>query len=273
VGSGQYYMLDAGSRNGTYINKQRISTPTLLHHGDRVSVGKTRIVFLVELSSDAGRSGEATEVQDNQAGFIDSTLNIARSDIRPVTILVADIRNFSILSKKIEIAVLSKLMSKWFYEVQNVIGRRYGWVDKFVGDCVMALWDMQKSPHDMIMNCLGAALDIRSLTRELGLSNPKVARDLKIGVGIHTGTAALGIGKAKTAMGEAVNLAFRLESATKDLGKEVVLSSVMCRLLPERFWKGKEREVLTKAESNPVRVAAFTFKELSSFLESKGVSK
>ena len=261
VGNEQYYVLDLGSRNGSFINEQRVMTPTLLRDGDTVLIGESPVKFFQDTSE------ESTVLETEQSDLGD-TISLVRSNIRSVTILVADIRGYTSMSERIEITVLSKLMSKWFYEVQNIIEQNFGRVDKFIGDCVMALWEASENPQDMVLNCLRAAWHIHSLTLELGVASPQINEELKIGAGINTGVAALGIGSDNTAMGDTVNLAFRLEEATKTLGREIVVSQSAHNLLPASFWDGREQEIYVKGKAAPIMVCGLSFAELKSFLES-----
>jgi adenylate cyclase len=80
-----------------------------------------------------------------------------------------------------------------------------------------------------------------------------------MGVGINTGLASLDVGSGSTAMGDAVNIAFRLESATKTLGVDMVLSESAYRHLPERCWKGAARALQLKGKRVPVRVIGISF--------------
>ncbi|OVE78052.1 hypothetical protein BVX99_00720 [bacterium F16] len=266
IGSEQYYLLDGGSRNGSFLNDQRVTTPTLLRNDDKIVIGDTTMIFIQEFEE------EAENTIEDDATDLGETISFVRNDIRSVTILVADIRGYTTISEHIEIKVLSKLMSKWFYEVQNIVERNGGRVDKFIGDCVMALWDRQTNPEDMVTSCLRAAQEIHKLTAELGQSQKNLPGGLKIGVGINTGIAALGIGHENTAMGDTVNTAFRLESASKQLATDMVISQSTYNLLPKEFWSGQEQEISVKGRKNPVRVVGKSFGDLEEFLDSDLVS-
>ena len=65
-------------------------------------------------------------------------------EIRSVVILVADIRNFTQLSETLPIEVLTKAMTYWFKATRNIIERNFGVVDKFIGDCVLAKWELKR---------------------------------------------------------------------------------------------------------------------------------
>lgn len=262
IGSEQYYLLDGGSRNGSFLNEQRITTPTLLRNDDRILIGETAMRFIQEFDD------QLESTIDDDSTDLGETISFVRNDIRSVTILVADIRGYTTISEHIEIKVLSKLMSKWFYEVQNIVERNGGRVDKFIGDCVMALWDRQANPEDMVKSCLLAAQQIHELTTELGQSQKNLPGGLQIGAGINTGIAALGVGHENTAMGDTVNTAFRLESASKQLATDLVISQSTYNLLPKDFWSGQEQEISVKGRKTPVRIVGKSFAELKEFFDS-----
>jgi adenylate cyclase len=260
IGTEQFYLLDGGSRNGSYINEQRVATPTLLRNDDHIAIGDTIMTFIQEFVENKNVDDDETDLGE--------TISFVRNDIRTVTILVADIRGYTTISEHIEIKVLSKLMSKWFYEVQSIVEKNNGRVDKFIGDCVMALWDQQSAPEDMVRCCLKAAFEIHELTTQLGEAQQSIPEGLQIGAGVNTGIAALGVGHENTAMGDTVNTAFRLEAASKELGKDMIISQSTYNLLPKDFWSGQEQEIFVKGRKKPVRLIGKDFDELKTFLDS-----
>ena len=260
IGSEQFYLLDGGSRNGSYINEQRVTTPTLLRNEDTITIGESVMAFIQEFADEKSVDDDETDLGE--------TISFVRNDIRSVTILVADIRGYTTMSEHIEIKVLSKLMSKWFYEVQNIVEKNGGRVDKFIGDCVMALWDGQGDPGEMVESCMQTAYDVHRLTKKLGESQKSLRGPLQIGAGVNTGIAALGVGHENTAMGDTVNTAFRLETASKQLGKDMVISQSTYNLLSKDFWSGQEQEISVKGRKNPVRVIGKNFDDLKVFLDS-----
>ena len=260
IGSEQYYLLDGGSRNGSYVNEQRVTTPTLLRNDDKIAIGESVMTFVQEFVEDRIVDGDETDLGE--------TISFVRNDIRSVTILVADIRGYTTISEHIEIKVLSKMMSKWFYEVQNIVEHNGGRVDKFIGDCVMALWDRQGEPGEMVNSCLKTSYEIHELTVRLGASQKDLPEGLRIGAGINTGIAALGVGHENTAMGDTVNTAFRLETASKQIRKDIVISQSSYNLLTKDLWSGCEQEITVKGRKNPVRVIGKDFSELKPYLDS-----
>lgn len=247
-GSGDYYVIDSGSSNGTSVNGGRVSTPTRLRNGDRIAIGLTEFVF--EQGVQPARFNDSISFQQ--------TVIFHSPVIKEITVLVADIRNYSDLSEQVPIQVLSRLMSKWFHDVSDIIHSSGGTIDKFIGDCVFVRWDSDAVP-DNVMKALRTAWQIAEATARLKLTFPELPRPLRIGAGINSGLASLGIGADNTALGDAVNTAFRLESATKKLGRDVALSESSYRHLPEQYWAGAEQLLALKGKKEPVRLLGMDF--------------
>ncbi len=137
--------------------------------------------------------------------------------------LVADIRDYSSISEQLPMDLLAKLLGEWFRSVNDVIETNEGGVDKFIGDAVMACWLINgKNPEKDVRNTLKAAYELHVATELINQSYPQLQKPLQIGVGINTGEAIVGdVGSGRlqdyTVLGDSVNLAFRLEKATKEL--------------------------------------------------------
>ena len=257
VGHNDYYLIDSGSANGSYINRLRITAPRLLRSGDCITIGQIQLLF----SQD-----EKIENQSDSLPMMDTIIRDA-PQIRQITILVADIRGFTSLSERVNIRTLSKFMNSWFHQVSNAIVTNGGSVDKFIGDCVFACWETELGQKISVEQALRAACDISDITRELGQDYAEISEQIRIGVGINTGAASLGVGQDNTAMGDAVNVAFRLESATKLLGTDVVVSETAYRHLPEGLLEGKKQQVTVKGKRDPVRICCFEFSEVEKILQ------
>jgi adenylate cyclase len=159
-------------------------------------------------------------------------------------------------------------MTRWFNRVSAVIGEQGGIVDKFIGDCVFARWE-SAVPEQDVVNALRTACLINRITGELLADFPELGEPLRIGAGIHTGLASLGIGSGNTVLGDSVNTAFRLESASKELGVEIVLSENAFSHLPRGEWGGATRTLKLKGKSKPVPVVGLTVAQGEALL--KGV--
>ncbi|NOX42330.1 MAG: FHA domain-containing protein [Gammaproteobacteria bacterium] len=257
LGKSDYYLIDSGSINGSFVNDKRMSTPTLLKNGDQITIGPATINFIHH-----EQQIEKTKIDDTE-----STLLMQNVNIRLITILVADIRGFTTLSEEISISTLSKIMSEWFRRVSDLVAEKEGTVDKFIGDCVYARWEARDDVSITVINALKAAGLIKKLTEELNQVYLGPPYELKIGVGINTGRAAVGVGQDNTAIGDAVNLAFRLESASKELKKDVVLSQGAYQYLPESLWRQAESEIMVKGKKEAVKVCGLSFAEIKLFFQ------
>ena len=255
LGEADYYLIDSGSSNGSRLNDRRILTPTLLGNADRITIGGTEFVFEQE-----ARQNHFTDSLSCQATVImDSPL------IKEITILVADIRGFTSLSEQLPIRTLTKVMSHWFEQVSEVIYKHGGTVDKFIGDCVFARWESDDSRENVI-NALHTACVLRTVTTGLNTVFPELHESLRIGVGINTGIASLGVGCDNTALGDAVNTAFRLETASKELGVDIVVSESSCACLSDGRWCDTRKQVRLKGKRKPVNVVGLDFDRAESLL-------
>jgi class 3 adenylate cyclase len=147
-----------------------------------------------------------------------------------VTILFADIRSFTSLSETLSSQELLDFLNSYFEKMNAPIHMNGGFIDKFIGDAIMALF-IDDDPAIAARNAVRTSLDMVSV---LEVFNEKRAQEqldpISIGIGIHTGEAVLGtVGSAdrmdSTVLGDAVNLASRIESLTKQYGVQVLVSS------------------------------------------------
>ncbi len=151
-----------------------------------------------------------------------------------VTILFCDLRGFTKMSEGRMSFDIVFLLNQFLGRMAEAIEDTGGYVDKFMGDGIMAIFGMEASVEDGAKRALAAA---RAMSGVLDALNQGLREELpvplSVGIGIHTGPAILGrIGAAHrieaaeriTALGETVNMASRLEGMTKELGVQVVVS-------------------------------------------------
>lgn len=224
--SGACILSDSGSRNGTLVNGLPISTPVVLQHGDEIRIGGETLRFEqpsapVALVDDAPTAA-ATQV------VLSSSL---------VTVLVADMRGFTQLAREVDADQLSSLLSELFGAMGRMLNDRRCFYQKYIGDAIMALWVHERPQVDH--RTFAAVLDMLPAIQELvapmqsrfGLSRP-----VAFGIGINSGMASIGnLGSATasdfTAVGDAVNKAFRLEAATRTSGADVLIGRSTIDLL------------------------------------------
>lgn len=263
LGNGDYYLIDEGSSNGSYINGKLITAPTLLKDKDRLGIGSTELLFEQEQG--------AVEPEVHASG--EDTIIVAPvGDIRQFTILVADIRGYTRISEHTEIKTLTRMMNDWFNQTRECIYEHHGVVDKFIGDCVYARWEVRDDAAGTVIDAMRAACELNFISSNLNSSYPEVFEPLRIGVGINTGAAAIGAGVSESAIGDAVNLTFRLESSTKEMGKDVILGRAAYENLPEGMWLSQQTSIKVKGKTDPVDVWGMSFAEVDQLLDRIKVS-
>lgn len=253
---GAYYLVDEGSANGCHLNTERIALPTLLSHGDSIEIGAIKMRFDQPITAPPPpMDGRATMLLTQQS-----------VEVVKIAILVADIRGFTTLSESMPIQALTKLMNEWFRAATGCIKERGGLVDKFLGDCVYARWEARRDTARAVMCAVDAACQLNRLSQRMHDTHSDLPRPLSLGVGVNLGDAAIGTDKGRTAMGDAVNVAFRLQAQSKKLQKDIVIADQAYKLLPETTWSGRERRVKVEGKTRPVNVLGLSFSEAETLL-------
>ncbi|MES1260094.1 MAG: adenylate/guanylate cyclase domain-containing protein [Acidobacteriota bacterium] len=150
-------------------------------------------------------------------------------DRRRISVLFCDIRGFSTMSEKLPPEKVVALLNDYFEAMVEVIFRNHGTLDKFIGDGVMVIFGAPEDDQNQEEHALRTAIEMQRELRHLAGRWEAEGIDVRIGVGINSGPAVVGnIGSARrmdyTAIGDTVNLASRLESATKELGVGILVS-------------------------------------------------
>ena len=156
-------------------------------------------------------------------------------EMRDMSVLFTDLRGFTPLSETMAPADMLKVLNTLFGALGDCVTVEMGTIDKFVGDSVMAFWNAPIDVPEHALHACRAALAMRETLGQLnagdgfGLATNPVTRALSVGVGIATGEALVGNMGLKTrfdysCIGETVNLASRLESVSKLVGYDIVVS-------------------------------------------------
>lgn len=186
-----------------------------------------------------------------------------RGERRAISVMMIDIRNFSGLADQLGPEEVVKFLNGYFGELIEVIFRHGGTLDKFLGDGVMAVFGAPLADADHAWNALQTGLDVLARVDKLSVKfEQEHGFPLRVGVGIHSGEAIVGnIGSEQrmeyTAIGQTVNLAFRMESQCKTFGVPLVMSGsvfkavrdrVPARSLGNATINGKPMEVFTLSQ-------------------------
>jgi adenylate cyclase len=154
---------------------------------------------------------------------------------REIAVLFLDIRGFSKISEKSLPYDVVFILNSLFGEVGSGIEAANGYIDKFMGDGLMALFGLDSTPQEASRDAIRAAIAAQRATQSASrMLTQHLNEPLRIGIGIDTGMAVIGrIGRTAdqtspsrlTAIGDTVNIAARLESATKELNCGIVISA------------------------------------------------
>ena len=168
-------------------------------------------------------------------------------DQRDMTLLFCDVRGFTTISEQFDAVGLTALINKLLTPLTNVILERKGTIDKYMGDCIMAFWNAPLDDDDQEYNGCISAL---AMLGEMGPLNDRLEKEaeeegrkhipLKVGLGLNTGPCVVGnMGSDMrfdySVLGDAVNLAARLEGQSKSYGMNVVLGPTTRNSIRDRL--------------------------------------
>jgi adenylate cyclase len=146
-----------------------------------------------------------------------------------ISILFSDIRGFTTLSETRPPREIVDLLNRYFSRQVAVVFRHGGTLDKFIGDCIMAFWGAPLDDPRHAEHAVAAALEMEQVLKAFKEDIGDAAKDFDVGIGVHSGAAVVGFIGAEqkldyTAIGDAVNLASRIEGLTKDAKSRILVS-------------------------------------------------
>jgi adenylate cyclase len=158
--------------------------------------------------------------------------------VRTLTVLFADIAGFTGLSERLGDRIIP-LLSAYLDTMSREVSGHGGTIDKFIGDAVMAFWGAPAANADHAVDACRAALACQRALRASGLADDG-GRPLKVRIGINSGSMLVGnIGSEfrlnYTVIGDAVNVASRLEGANKEYGTDIIIGEETRRLAGDRI--------------------------------------
>ena len=172
---------------------------------------------------------------------------------RRCTFLFTDVRGFTNLSEKLEPEEVTSIMNKVLTVQVQCVQAHGGMVDKFIGDACMAIFNAPLDLDEHEKRAVACARDMRTAIRML---QKELTEPIAIGIGVNTGEAVVGNMGSDTrfdysAIGDAVNTAARLESATKEAGVDLLIGESTRRKVPEATFCKK---MYVKGKKNALKV-------------------
>ncbi len=177
---------------------------------------------------------------------------------RRVTLLFSDIRGFTGLSERLRPEQVVELLNEYFESMVDIVFSHGGTLDKFIGDGLMVIFGAPVDDPDQEIHAVQAAIEMQQEVHRLSRKWALAGRsEIRIGIGINSGHAIVGnIGSNRrlefTAIGDTVNLAARLESATKELAVDILISEHTHDAVRGAFQMERRGEIHVKGRTEPV---------------------
>jgi adenylate cyclase len=178
-------------------------------------------------------------------------------DRRRITVLFCDLRGFSTMSEKLQPEKVVAILNDYFEAMVEVIFNNNGTLDKFIGDGIMVIFGAPEDDQNQEEHAVKTAIGMQRELSRVAKKWESEGINLRIGVGVNSGPAVVGnIGAVRrmdyTAIGDTVNLASRLESATKELGVGILISEYTYNALRGMFRFEEMGSVTVKGRTEPV---------------------
>ncbi len=183
-------------------------------------------------------------------------------DKRELTVLFSDIRGFTTLSEKLDPHVLLEFLNEYLTPMTDIIvSDQRGTLDKYIGDAIMAFWGAPQEQPDHALLACQAGLQMMARLQELKARwHDRGLPEIDIGVGINTGPMSVGFVGSQdrfynyTVLGDAVNLASRLEGANKEYGTHVIIGPTTFEQVEGRVVTRELDQVRVKGKRAPVKI-------------------
>jgi adenylate cyclase len=201
---GEFWLIDLGSSNGTFLNGRRLHQPVRLCDQDQIIIGDRLFIFR--------QPEEITD--DYRTTFAERTIREIANV--PCWLLVADIENFTPLSRSLTSDRLATLIGGWVAACKEIIEAHDGMIDKYLGDGFLAYWRGDpKTTKD-----IAAALE--KLKEAQAKNEPRFRLALHFGFVAIGGVPSMG---EESLMGKEVNFVFRMEKLAGSLGISILTSA------------------------------------------------
>jgi adenylate cyclase len=214
---GEFWLIDFGSSNGTFLNKRRIHQPVRLNDCDQIVIGDQPFTFC-----------QPVAISDEYKTMVTQRTLLEVENVL-CWLLVADICNFTPLSRSMGSAGLDVLVGAWLSACKEIIEQHHGTINKYLGDGFLAYWPEPEA------NTQEIATVVASLKGLQQKKAPEFRFVLHFGPVAIGGIASMG---EESLIGREVNLVFRLEKLAGSLGESCGLSKAaqakLSELMPVR---------------------------------------
>lgn len=225
-----YWITDLGSANGSFVNDVAIASSRALRNGDRIQLGTLMLIF------DQDDSGSTQDLVGGKTQMLRTAVNLPVKTVQ-ATLLVGDLKDFTRISSQLMAEEVAAMLREWYADCEAILKPRGAVIDKFIGDGVFAYWPAS-DPDTRVRAAEAAKLlshaeYAHSPTRKWLEEHKGIV--IQCNVGLNIGPVALGaMGRGvNTAVGEAVNITFRIESLTRALGQAVLASAAFVHGIPD----------------------------------------
>jgi class 3 adenylate cyclase len=181
---------------------------------------------------------------------------------RRMTVLFSDIRGFTSMSEKMTPEDVVTFLREYLTVMTEAVFKHGGTVDKYIGDAIMALYNVPFEAPDHAAQAVRTALEFQERLKPLAERfTARYGGTLACGVGIHTGEAVVGIIGSEqrleyTAIGDTINLGSRLEGLTKDFNVPIIMSEATYLEVQDFIGARALGEVTVKGKAIPVKIFA-----------------
>ena len=181
-------------------------------------------------------------------------------ETKELTVLFSDIRGFTTISESMNATELKAFLNEFFTPMTEIIFNHRGTIDKYVGDMIMAFWGAPAEDPQHAADAVAAAIEMHKRLDQLNETlKAKKLPEIKIGIGINTGVMNVGDMGSKfrlayTVIGDAVNLASRLESISKFYGAEIVVGEETYKRTEKLFAYRKLDRVRVKGKGAAIDI-------------------
>ncbi len=204
-GEREFWLVDLGSANGTYLNGRRVSQPVQLHRGDVIRLSAVEMEFHSEILTGAHMAGKQL--------MASTMLSVKTSEC---WMMMADIIGSTKMAQEVSTAQFPRITGGWFKACREVIETHGGHIMKYLGDGFFCFWESGPETAEQVRRALADLYPMQS------------RKSPPFRIILHHGTAALGSVPTMAEMnlhGPEVNFAFRIEKIASSLNLGVLFSA------------------------------------------------